>query len=195
MSGGYSTVDIQGDTVEPDLSPDEDDLVAISGKQFKNGSKGKGRAGDTLAPPSRGSSRSSSPAAGSAPSGVSGKIGSSGQRASRTQIGGIALETRYTGANTLEESVGESIVRTAIDINFNIIPLSRNICRPASSFAIYEQYTTRCFRSCDQAESTRLCATGISGALFFSQLLWLSYFRWTPRQLNHYQSSQGCSSL
>ena len=98
-----------------EIEPDDDDLVAISAEQLD---KGKGRAGNsssgggssnsnTLAPPSRaaGSSGSTSPA-------VSGKIGGggAGTRALRHEIGGIKVETRYSGVDSLDESVGDSIV-------------------------------------------------------------------------------------
>lgn len=101
---GYAPPSHQNDEIEAD----DDDLVAISSEQLD---KGKGRA--SLAPPS---STSSKPAASAA--GVSGKIGSSssgsgsgvGQRALRHEIGGIRVETRYSGVDSLDESVGDSLV-------------------------------------------------------------------------------------
>lgn len=102
---GYAPPSHQNDEIEAD----DDDLVAISGDQLD---KGKGRA--SLAPPSQTASRTTSPAA----AGVSGKIGSnasgsssgSGPRALRHEIGGIRVETRYTGVDSLDESVGDSLV-------------------------------------------------------------------------------------
>ena len=95
-----------------EIEPDDDDLVAISAEQLD---KGKGRAGNsssggtnsnTLAPPLHGAS------AGSASPAVSGKIGGggAGPRALRHEIGGIKVETRYSGVDSLDESVGDSIV-------------------------------------------------------------------------------------
>ena len=101
---GYVPPSHQNDEIEAD----DDDLVAISGEQLD---KGKGRV--SLAPPSKTASRAASPGGAG---GVSGKIGSNasgssvGQRALRHEIGGIRVETRYTGVDSLDESVGDSLV-------------------------------------------------------------------------------------
>lgn len=103
MSQGYDTTPHAAVTIEAD--EDEDDLVAIPGTNASSKSKGKGpEQRDTLAPPSQSGSRSTSPA-------VSGRIGGGGSRPLRTEIGGIKVETRYTGVSSLDESVGDSLVR------------------------------------------------------------------------------------
>lgn len=99
---GYAAPSHAAVSIEAD--DDEDDLVAIQGSDIVGGQdKGKGRAKDTLAPPS-----SSSGGA------VSGRIGGSGtgvgRKSLRTTIGGLQVETRYTGQNSLDETVSESIV-------------------------------------------------------------------------------------
>ena len=150
------------------MSPDEDDLIAIPGHQLDGARKGKGRAADRLAPPPTAASRSASPGLSAGGPGVSGKIGSSGQRSSRTQIGGIALETRYTGENTLEESVGESLVSCAKLRGQGQAAADATQCFLCSS-VICGQYTIRCCKSSVQAKSTLLCVIGIYGDLYFSQ--------------------------
>ncbi|KAL7009818.1 hypothetical protein EMMF5_000726 [Cystobasidiomycetes sp. EMM_F5] len=116
MSQGYAAPSHAAVEIEPD---ETDDLVAISGAQLDG--KGKGRAQDSrLAPPTANVPRSASPAGrvgsvsnanGQNPNDLSGKIGTSRPQALRTQIGGIAVETRYSGINSLDESVGESLLR------------------------------------------------------------------------------------
>lgn len=103
MSQGYEVPSQHAAvTIEPD--DDEDDLVAIPGTTAGATSKGKGPAQrDTLAPPSQSGSRTASPA-------LSGKIGGASARPLRTEIGGIKVETRYTGVSSLDESVGDSLV-------------------------------------------------------------------------------------
>lgn len=104
MSQGYDTTPHAAVTIEAD--EDEDDLVAIPGAGTNTGSKNKGKGPeqrDTLAPPSQNASRSASPA-------VSGRIGGTSSRPLRTEIGGIKVETRYTGVSSLDESVGDSLV-------------------------------------------------------------------------------------
>ncbi|EPQ52806.1 hypothetical protein GLOTRDRAFT_46637 [Gloeophyllum trabeum ATCC 11539] len=85
---------------------DEDDIPAFTHPSIQPASpspdKGKARAPEQLAPPS-----------GSVPS-VSGNIGSSsggGVKPSRQTVGGVQVETRYTGADTLDEPVTATIVR------------------------------------------------------------------------------------
>lgn len=106
MSQGYD-VPSHHAAVTIEADDDEDDLVAISGANASAISKGKGRGSaqqqDTLALPSDSGSRAASPA-------VSGIIGGGTARPLRTEIGGIKVETRYTGVNSLDESVGDSLV-------------------------------------------------------------------------------------
>lgn len=105
MSQGYDTTPHAAVTIEAD--DDEDDLVAISGSGANANAKSKGKGPeqrDSLAPPSQSASRSTSPA-------VSGRIGGGSMRPLRTEIGGIKVETRYSGVSSLDESVGDSLVR------------------------------------------------------------------------------------
>ena len=105
MSQGYD-VPARHAAVTIEADDDEDDLVAISGANAVTQGKGKGKGSeqrDTLAPPSQSGSRSSSPA-------VSGRIGAASARPLRTEIGGIKVETRDTGVNSLDETVGDSLV-------------------------------------------------------------------------------------
>lgn len=124
MSQGYAAPSHAAVEIEPD---ETDDLVAISGAQLDG--KGKGRAQDSrLAPPTANVPRSASPAGrvgsvsnanGQNPNDLSGKIGTSRPQALRTQIGGIAVETRYSGINSLDESVGESLVGSQTILTFH----------------------------------------------------------------------------
>ncbi|KAG2017782.1 hypothetical protein CC2G_007263 [Coprinopsis cinerea AmutBmut pab1-1] len=82
--------------------------------------KGKARAAyepEQLAPPSAGG-RSNSQT-------LSGNIGSSsqasGQRADRQTIGGVRVETRYTGADTLDEPVSKTIARDLFSIYTKLV--------------------------------------------------------------------------
>ncbi|KAM0789906.1 hypothetical protein ACM66B_006747 [Microbotryomycetes sp. NB124-2] len=102
---------------------DDDDLVATSNtnllpvpQQSQHASsadaKGKGRAQNGV--DSSGSN------------GLSGRIGSGapgsiGQRTTTTTIGGIRTETRYTGSNTLDEPVSETIMRDLRAIGVKIV--------------------------------------------------------------------------
>ncbi|KAI8969496.1 Yip1-domain-containing protein [Trametes punicea] len=79
-------------------------------------SKGKARAPEQLAPPS-----------GSA-AGVSGNIGTpangsapAGQRPNRRMVGGVQVETRYTGVDTLDEPVMTTIARDLLSIYTKLI--------------------------------------------------------------------------
>jgi hypothetical protein len=74
--------------------------------------KGKSRAQDQLAPPS-----SNGPA-----TAVSGNIGSSsGSRPTRHMIGGVQVETRYSGSDTLDEPVTTTIARDLISIYSKLV--------------------------------------------------------------------------
>lgn len=88
-------------TYEIAADSDDDDIVATSGA--------------TLLPPTaqqKGKARESSPAQGPDP--LAGRIGSStggiGERTTRSSVGGVQTETRYTGTDTLDEPVSETIV-------------------------------------------------------------------------------------
>ncbi|KAI0671791.1 Yip1-domain-containing protein [Trametes maxima] len=81
------------------------------------GDKGKARAPEQLAPPS-----------GSGSASVSGNIGtpvegsSSGvQRSNRRTVGGVQVETRYTGVDTLDEPVTTTIARDLLSIYTKLI--------------------------------------------------------------------------
>ncbi|KAI0058167.1 Yip1-domain-containing protein [Artomyces pyxidatus] len=88
---------------------DEDDIPGYSlSPHSPIPDKGKGRAPDQLAPPS-----------GSPLPGVSGNIGSSSDasnRPARQTLGGVQVETRYTGIDTLDEPVTATIGRDLISI-------------------------------------------------------------------------------
>jgi len=131
MSQGYPTASHAAVEIEAD---EEDDLVAISGH---GQDKGKGR--ETLAAPS--SSSSSTGARAPSPNNLSGKIGgstsgSSSQKALRTQIAGLNIETRYSGVNSLDESVGESILRDLRAIYNKVV----QVLRPTSQNAVLRDW-------------------------------------------------------
>ncbi|GAA5962250.1 hypothetical protein JCM3765_004717 [Sporobolomyces pararoseus] len=114
--------------IAPDISDDEDDLVATSSKGLlpthtvsstsSKQAKGKGRATS----PAQDDRRSSSPAValeGKIGSGANGQIGERSQRT--TTFGGIKTETRYTGSDTLDEPVTETIMRDLRAIGNKVI--------------------------------------------------------------------------
>ncbi|KAI0367812.1 Yip1-domain-containing protein [Pilatotrama ljubarskyi] len=79
--------------------------------------KGKTRAPEQLAPPS-----------GSGAAGVSGNIGTpvngsaaGGQQSNRRMVGGVRVETRYTGVDTLDEPVTATIARDLLSIYTKLI--------------------------------------------------------------------------
>jgi len=79
--------------------------------------KGKARAPDVLAPPS-----SASGSGAAAP--LSGRIGnpsSAPKTSTRQTIGGVRVETRYTGADTLDEPVTTTIARDLFSIYTKLI--------------------------------------------------------------------------
>ncbi|KAJ8488206.1 hypothetical protein ONZ51_g3715 [Trametes cubensis] len=84
--------------------------------------KGKARAPEQLAPPS------GLAAGGSLTAGVSGNIGTpvngsapGGPKASRRMVGGVQVETRYTGVDTLDEPVATTIARDLLSIYTKLI--------------------------------------------------------------------------
>ncbi|KAH9846662.1 Yip1-domain-containing protein [Lenzites betulinus] len=79
--------------------------------------KGKARAPEQLAPPS-----------GVGAAGVSGNIGTpinassgAGQRANRRMVGGVQVESRYTGVDTLDEPVTTTIARDLLSIYTKLV--------------------------------------------------------------------------
>ncbi|KAI0775165.1 Yip1-domain-containing protein [Trametes elegans] len=79
--------------------------------------KGKARAPEQLAPPS-----------GSGAAAVSGNIGTpvsgaapGGQHANRRLVGGVQVETRYTGVDTLDEPVATTIARDLLSIYTKLV--------------------------------------------------------------------------
>ncbi|KAM0751807.1 Yip1-domain-containing protein [Meredithblackwellia eburnea MCA 4105] len=97
--------------IAPDVSDDEqDDLVATSGTSLLPTAqqKGKGRA---LSP-------TPDPLAGRIGSGAPGQVG---ERTTRTTVGGIQTETRYTGQSTLDEPVTETILRDLRAIGSKVV--------------------------------------------------------------------------
>ncbi|GAA6038720.1 hypothetical protein JCM8097_002364 [Rhodosporidiobolus ruineniae] len=124
MAGSY--------TIQPDLSDDEaDDLVATSAGQTllptHTVAKGKGRAEGGGASPA-----------------LEGRIGSSGsgtagagERTQRqTTFGGIKTETRYTGSDTLDEPVSETIMRDLRAIGNKIV----QVLHPSSENAVLRDW-------------------------------------------------------
>jgi len=80
--------------------------------------KGKGRAADQLAPPSGRANGSSSPT-------LSGNIGSNtnggGPKSARRTVGGVQVETRYSGVDTLDEPVTKTIGRDLLSIYSKLV--------------------------------------------------------------------------
>ncbi|KAH9902712.1 Yip1-domain-containing protein [Cubamyces lactineus] len=83
--------------------------------------KGKARAPEQLAPPSGLSGSAAS-------AGVSGNIGTpvngsapGGPKANRRMVGGVQVETRYTGVDTLDEPVTTTIARDLLSIYTKLI--------------------------------------------------------------------------
>jgi len=103
---------------------DDDDLDEDSIPGFSHptipyspgpGTKGKGRAREPeqLAPPSSGNGRAG-------PS-LSGNIGSDPARPARSTVGGIQVERRYTGTDTLDEPVSTTIARDLLSIYSKLV--------------------------------------------------------------------------
>ncbi|KAF8150679.1 hypothetical protein B0H34DRAFT_666210 [Crassisporium funariophilum] len=102
----------------------DDDIPGFSHPglaQSPVGDKGKGRARmepEQLAPPSTSNGRPTSPA-------LSGNIGSSAQgtqrAATRQMVGGVQVETRYSGADTLDEPVTKTIARDLMSIYSKLV--------------------------------------------------------------------------
>jgi len=106
---------------------DEDDIPGFSHPSLGTsspslgGPKGKARAPQTheqLAPPSGSGSRSQA-------AGLSGNIGApsanGGQRAARQTVGGVQVESRFTGIDTLDEPVTTTIGRDLLSIYSKLV--------------------------------------------------------------------------
>ncbi|KAL8280472.1 hypothetical protein RQP46_007120 [Phenoliferia psychrophenolica] len=94
--------------VAPD-DEDENDLIATSAQSLLPPSreqKGKGRA---LSP---------DPLAGKIGGGAPGSVG---ERTTRSSVGGVQTETRYTGTDTLDEPVSETIMRDLRAIGSKVV--------------------------------------------------------------------------
>ncbi|KAF8954013.1 hypothetical protein BDZ97DRAFT_1869202 [Flammula alnicola] len=113
---------IQADDDDDDL--DEENIPGFSHPglaQSPVADKGKGRATfvpDQLAPPITSNGRPMSPV-------VSGNIGSSSQGATRSanrqMLGGVQVETRYSGGDTLDEPVTTTIARDLLSIYSKLV--------------------------------------------------------------------------
>ncbi|KAF9484399.1 Yip1-domain-containing protein [Pholiota conissans] len=113
---------IQADDDDDDL--DEENIPGFSHPglaQSPTVDKGKSRATyipDQLAPPSASNGRPMSPV-------VSGNIGSSAQGAARSPnrqtLGGVQIETRYSGGDTLDEPVTTTIARDLLSIYTKLV--------------------------------------------------------------------------
>ncbi|KZT29758.1 Yip1-domain-containing protein [Neolentinus lepideus HHB14362 ss-1] len=95
---------------------DEDDIPAFTHPSIQTASpspdKGKARASEQLAPPF-----------GSVPT-VSGSIGSTsgaGAKSSRQTVGGVQVETRYTGVDTLDEPTSKTLTRDLLSIYSKLV--------------------------------------------------------------------------
>ncbi|KAJ7067023.1 hypothetical protein C8F01DRAFT_1120031 [Mycena amicta] len=77
--------------------------------------KGKGRAREPeqLAPPSTGNGRPGSS--------LSGNIGSGAARPTRSAVGGVQVERRYTGADTLDEPVSKTLARDLLSVYSKLV--------------------------------------------------------------------------
>ncbi|CED84092.1 Uncharacterized conserved protein [Phaffia rhodozyma] len=93
------------------IAADDDDDDVLS---FVKPTPGLAAATSSSSVPATSSSSSgpsyANPSAPQVPSGVSGRIGSN-PAPSRSNIAGVRVETRYTGMNTLDEPVSETILR------------------------------------------------------------------------------------
>ncbi|KAJ7158669.1 hypothetical protein C8R46DRAFT_1109846 [Mycena filopes] len=97
---------------------DEDDIPGFSHptlpqSPLPNKGKGRAREPEQLAPPSSGNGRSS-------PS-LSGNIGSGAARPTRTTVGGVQVERRFSGADTLDEPVSTTIARDLLSIYSKLV--------------------------------------------------------------------------
>ncbi|GAA5881762.1 hypothetical protein JCM3774_000867 [Rhodotorula dairenensis] len=131
MTSNSHSYEIAADDEDLEL---QDDLVATSRDGLlpthlapaAHGNKGKGK------------ERANSPAAGTS-HGLEGRIGTaatgaSGQR--QTAFGGIQTETRYTGTDTLDEPVSETIMRDLRAIGNKII----QVLHPSSENAVLRDW-------------------------------------------------------
>ena len=117
---------IQADDDDSDL--DEDDIPGFAhpGMGAQPGTpvgKGKGRAPyqpEQLAPSSAGISSQAQQLSGNIGSSAGGGV-APGQRADRQTIGGVRVETRYTGVDTLDEPVSKTIARDLFSIYTKLV--------------------------------------------------------------------------
>ncbi|KDQ57317.1 hypothetical protein JAAARDRAFT_178968 [Jaapia argillacea MUCL 33604] len=102
---------------------DEEDIPAFTHpalQPISPANKGKSRFHEHLAEPSS----ASSPPQPSQPQGISGNIGSSSdapRKATRQTVGGVQVETRYTGVDTLDEPVTATIARDLLSIYSKLV--------------------------------------------------------------------------
>ncbi|GAA5919589.1 hypothetical protein JCM6882_003930 [Rhodosporidiobolus microsporus] len=119
--------------IAPDVSDDEDDLVATSGADGLplynvQGGAGKGKGRDTGA--------AASPALEGRIGGGAGGAGVGERTQRQTTFGGIKTETRYTGSDTLDEPVSETIMRDLRAIGNKIV----QVLHPSSDNAVLRDW-------------------------------------------------------
>ncbi|SGY81655.1 BQ5605_C009g05513 [Microbotryum silenes-dioicae] len=132
----------QSYTIAADSDEEGDDLVAHSSANLHthttgqsegllplpattpNSNKGKGRAASVSPDPNALSGR-----IGSSPGGV-------GERTTRSTVGGVKTETRYTGQDTLDEPVSETIMRDLRAIGTKIV----QVLHPTSENAVLKDW-------------------------------------------------------
>ncbi|KAJ7678901.1 hypothetical protein DFH06DRAFT_1165183 [Mycena polygramma] len=107
--------------IQNDDDSDEDDIpgfthpsmAAPQSPQPYGKGKGRAREPEQLAPPSSGNGRAS-------PS-LSGNIGSGPARPSRSTVGGVQVERRYNGGDTLDEPVSTTLARDLLSIYSKLV--------------------------------------------------------------------------
>ncbi|KAI5479477.1 Yip1 domain family, member 6 [Pseudohyphozyma bogoriensis] len=107
---------------------DDDDLVATTSANLLPTAQQKGKGRESV---------SNSPD----PNLLAGKIGSStsggvGERSTRSTVGGIQTETRYTGSDTLDEPVTETIMRDLRAIGTKIV----QVLNPTAENAVLREW-------------------------------------------------------
>jgi len=129
----YSTAEHQAISIEPD-EDDGDDLVAIKSNSTlpPPGSKGKSRDSSANTSPSLAGNIGSLPAT----AGGGGINGAGASKGMRQTIGGIQTETRFSGGDTLDEPVSETIMRDLRTIYTKVI----QVLRPTSDNAVLRDW-------------------------------------------------------
>jgi len=108
MAEGYSVPSVTVSVVPDD--EDEDDLIAIKPNEPLVSQKGKGKATQLPQPE------------------LSGRIGAStSSTGHRQMVGGLAVETRYSGSSTLDEPLSETLLRDVRAISSKMLQVLRPV--------------------------------------------------------------------